>query len=122
MADVPETRFAKTDNGDHIAYQVVGQGPLDVLVVRSSNFPIDMMWEEPHLDRFLDRLSTFCRHIWFDPRGCGSSDRIAPDEGRLAESWMDDMVAVLDACGVERAAVIGLGAPWTLLFAATYPQ
>ncbi|HTU38931.1 MAG TPA: adenylate/guanylate cyclase domain-containing protein [Acidimicrobiales bacterium] len=122
MADVPETRFAQTDDGDHIAYQVIGQGPLDVLVVRSFHFPIDMMWEEPRLVRFLDRLSTFCRHIWFDPRGSGASDRIAPAEGRLSESIMDDMVAVLNACGIGRAAVLGFSVPQSLLFAATHPQ
>jgi class 3 adenylate cyclase len=122
VTKIPETRYAETVDGAHVAYQVVGHGPLDVLVVRSLQFPIDMMWEEPRLVRFLDRLSTFCRHIWFDPRGSGASDRIAPEEGRLSESMMDDMVAVLDACGVERAAVIGLAATQTLLFAATHPR
>jgi len=122
VTEIPETRYAETIGGAHVAYQVVGDGPLDVLVVRSFHFPIDMMWEEPRLVRFLERLSTFCRHIWFDPRGTGASDRIAPDEGRLSESLMDDMVAVLDACGVERAAVIGFLAPSPLLFGATHPQ
>lgn len=122
MAEVPETRYAETADGAHVAYQVVGQGPLDLLVVRSLHFPIDMMWEEPHLVRFLDRLSTFCRHIWFDPRGSGASDRIAPEEGRLSESMMDDMVAVLDAVESERAAVIGLAVPQPLLFVATHPK
>jgi class 3 adenylate cyclase len=122
VTEICETKYAQTADGAHVAYQVVGHGPLDVLVVRSFNFPIDMMWEEPHLVRFLDRLSTFCRHIWFDPRGTGASDRIAPEEGRLSESMVDDMVAVLDAVESERAAVIGLAAPQALLFAATHPE
>ena len=118
---IPETNYAQTVDGTNIAYQVVGGGPIDVLVATGNHFPIDMMWEEPHLVRFLDRLSTFCRHIWFDPRGTGASDRIASEEGRLSESMVDDMVAVLDAVGSEQAAVIGLQAPQPLLFAATHP-
>jgi class 3 adenylate cyclase len=116
-----ETRYAQTVDGTHIAYQVVGEGPIDVLVATGNHFPIDMMWEEPHLVRFLERMSTFSRHIWFDPRGTGASDRITPDEGRLAESMVDDMVAVLDAVGSERTAIMGLQAPQPLLFAATHP-
>ena len=121
MDTIPETKYAQTADGTHIAYQVVGGGPVDVLVTRGNHFPIDMMWEEPHLVRFLDRLSTFCRHIWFDPRGTGASDRIASEEGRLSESMVDDMVAVLDAVGSEQAALIGLQAPQPMLFAATHP-
>ncbi len=121
MDTIPETKYAQTADGTHIAYQVVGGGPIDVLVARGNHYPIDMMWEEPHLVRFLDRLSTFCRHIWFDPRGTGASDRIASEEGRLSESMVDDMMTVLDAVGSEQAAVLGLQAPQPLLFAATHP-
>lgn len=122
MTPIPETQFALTNDGSHVAYQVVGDGPLDVLVCRSIHFPIDMMWEEPRLVRFLDRLSTFCRHIWFDPRGTGASDRIAPEEGRLSEAMADDMMAVMNAAGSEQAALIGLAAPQPLLFAAAHPR
>ncbi len=101
---------------------MIGDGPIDILVARSLDFPIDMMWEEQRLVRFLGRLSSFSRHIWFDPRGTGASDRIAPEEGRLSESMVDDMVAVLDAVGCERAVVMGLGAPQPLLFAASQPR
>lgn len=121
MTSIPETQFALTNDGSHVAYQVIGDGRIDVLVTRSIHFPIDMMWEEPRLVRFLDRLSTFCRHIWFDPRGTGASDRIAPEEGRLSESIADDMMAVMNAVGSEQAALIGLAAPQPLLFAAAYP-
>ena len=72
--DVPETRFAQTPDGRHVAYQVVGSGPIDVLITRPTAFGVDMMWEEPRLAHFLHGLSAFCRHIWFDPRGVGSSD------------------------------------------------
>lgn len=122
VTKVPETKFAQTAGDAHVAYQVVGNGPIDLLVVRTLHFPIDMMWEEPRLIRFLDRLSSFSRHIWFDPRGTGASDRITPEEGHLSESMVDDMVAVLDDLKCERVAVIGLGAPQALLFAAAHPQ
>ena len=89
---------------------------------QATYFPVDMMWYEPRLVRFLNRMSLFARHIWFDPRGMGSSDRIHHEEGRLLESVVDDMVAVLDAIDCARAAVLGLGVPISLLFAATHPH
>ena len=122
MADVPETRYAKTAAGGHVAYQVVGAGPIDVLVNRPTSFPVDLMWEEPRLAYFLNRLSSFSRHIWFDPRGTGASDWIPHSEGRLLESVVDDMVAVLSEVGCERVALLGLVIPIGLLFAATHPE
>ena len=122
VTNTPETKFAQTGDGAHVAYQMLGDGPVDILVARSLHFPIDMMGEEQRLARFLGRLSTFSRHIWFDPRGTGASDGIASEDGRLTESMVDDMVAVLDAVGCERAVVMGLGAPQPLLFAATQPR
>ena len=114
--------YAAVENGARVAYQVVGDGPLDVLVIRPPAFPVDMMWDEPRVVRFLDRLSRFCRHIWFDPRGSGASDSISHGEGRLVESFDDDIVAVLDAVGSERVAVLGLSVPVGLVFAATHPD
>ncbi len=77
---------------------------------------------EPRLVRFLNGLSSFSRHIWFDLRGSGSSDAIAPVEGRLVESTVDDMIAVLDALGCKRVVVLGtLGLP-ALQFAASHPE
>jgi class 3 adenylate cyclase len=122
MADLPETRYARTAGGGQVAYQVVGDGPIDVLVNRATIFPIDLMWDEPRLVHFLNRLSSFSRHIWFDPRGTGASDWIPHSEGRLLESLIDDMVAVLDQVGCERVALLGLGVPPGLLFAATHPE
>jgi class 3 adenylate cyclase/pimeloyl-ACP methyl ester carboxylesterase len=122
VADAPATRYAKTAGGGHVAYQLVGDGPIDVLVNRHLFFPVDLMWDEPRLVHFLNRLSSFCRHIWFDPRGTGASDWIPHAEGRLVESIVDDMVAVLDAVGCERVALLGLGPPLGLMFAATHPE
>src|SRR5262245_43321581 len=79
------------------------------------------MWDEPRFVRFLNGLSSFSRHIWFDPRGAGSSDAIEAVEGRLIESVVDDMIAVLDECGCERVVVLTAGTP-ALQFAATHPE
>jgi len=122
VAEVVETKFAKTASGGQVAYQVVGDGPIDVLVTRFSVFPIDLMWEEPRLAHFLNRLSSFCRHIWFDTRGTGASDSIPHAEGRLSETVLDDMVAVVDEVGCERVALLALGVPVALLFAAMHPE
>jgi class 3 adenylate cyclase len=121
VRDVPETRYATVEGGGQVAYQAVGDGPVDVLVNRSF-FPVDMMWEEPRVARFLDRLSSFCRHVWFDPRGTGASDSIPQEEGRMTESFVDDMLAVVDDVGCERVAVLGLSAPVGVVFAATHPD
>jgi class 3 adenylate cyclase len=120
VAEVPETRFAETPLG-RIAYQVVGDGPIDVLVTHSPVFPIDHMWDEPSLVRFLDRLSSFSRHVWFDPRGRGASDPLPHVEERFAEAMVDDMLALLDHLGWEHAAVIG-DVPPSVLFAASHPE
>jgi pimeloyl-ACP methyl ester carboxylesterase len=122
VADVPETRYAKAAAGGHVAHQVVGSGAIDVLVV-DPMFPVDFIWDEPRFVYFLNRLSSFCRHIWFDQRGTGASDGITHADARLAESFVDDMVAVLDAVDVERVAVLDLaGLSVGLLFAATHPD
>ncbi len=122
VAGVPPTQFARVADGSQVAYQVVGDGPVDVLVSRATYFPIDMMWEQPRLLKFLNRLSKFSRHIWFDPRGTGASDASHHDEDRLLETVVDDMVAVLDAVGCQQAALLALAVPIPLLFAATHPD
>jgi class 3 adenylate cyclase len=119
--EVPPTCYAETDRGA-IAYQVVGDGPIDVLVNRQIDAPIDLMWDEPRHASFLNRLSSFSRHIWFDPRGTGASDWIPHSEGRLLESVVDDTVAVLNAVGCDRAALLSLTVTTGLLFAATHPE
>jgi class 3 adenylate cyclase len=120
VAEVPETKFAETPGG-RIAYQVVGDGPIDVLVSHAPMFPIDLMWDEPRLVRFLERLSSFSRHVWFDPRGRGASDPLPHDEERFAEAIADDMLALLDHLGWEQVALVGDMQP-QILFAASHPE
>jgi pimeloyl-ACP methyl ester carboxylesterase len=120
---IPETRYAKTADGVHIAYQVVGDGPVDLVVVMGWTSHIEMLWEEPSLARFLRRLASFSRLILFDKRGTGLSDRVPEDRLPSLEIRMDDARAVMDAAGSERAVVFGIseGGPMATLFAATYP-
>ncbi len=116
----PETRYAKS--GDvNIAYQVVGKGPPDLVLVPGWMSNIDVFWEEPAIDRFFNRLASFARLILFDKRGTGLSDRVS-DMPSL-EVRMDDVRAVMDAVHSERAALFGYseGGPMCALFAATYP-
>ena len=121
MAEIPETRLADTDVG-RIAYQIVGDRGVDLLVAHPWAFPIDLMWDEPTLAQFLGRLSTFSRAIWFDPRGRGASDPVPHIEDRLAESVADDMLALVDHLGCEQVAVLSLGNPAGILFAAAHPE
>ena len=116
-----ETGYAPGVDGSSIAYQVVGDGPVDVLAVHPGFFPIDLMWDEPSLVDFVTRLSSFSRNIWFDPRGRGASHRPGRADATVMEAITDDMVSVLDHLGLDRVAVLGLGGP-ALLFAASYPE
>ena len=117
----PETRYAKS-GAVSIAYQVVGDGPFDLVFAPGSVSNLEFGWEEPTLERFYQRLASFCRLIIFDKRGTGVSDRVSgvPD----LETRMDDVRAIMDAVGSERAAVLGYseGAAMAALFAATYPE
>jgi pimeloyl-ACP methyl ester carboxylesterase len=120
MTTVPTTRYARS--GDvHIAYQVVGEGPQDLVLVPGWVSHIEYAWEDPSFSHFLSRLASFSRLILLDRRGTGLSDRV-PDLPTL-EQRMDDVRAVMDAAGSERAAVFGIseGGPMCLMFAATYP-
>jgi pimeloyl-ACP methyl ester carboxylesterase len=119
----PETRYAKS--GDvNIAYQVVGDGPLDLVLVHGWVQSFDPGWEIEPIERFYRRLASFSRLILFDKRGTGLSDRVALDDLPSLETRMDDMRAVLDAVGSNRAAVLGHseGGSMCALFAATYPE
>jgi pimeloyl-ACP methyl ester carboxylesterase len=116
----PETRYARS--GDvNIAYQVVGDGPRDLVFVPGWASNIEMFWEEPSVVRFFARLASFTRLILFDKRGTGLSDRVS-DMPNL-ETRMDDVRAVMDAVDSSRAALFGNseGGPMCALFAATYP-
>ena len=123
MPDVPETRFAKVGD-DRVAYQVLGDGPVDLMYCGGSSEPIDWRWEYPPSARFLGRVASFSRLIAFDRRGTGASDA-APVEGAASwETWAEDARAVLDAVGSQRAVIWGAadGGPTAVLFAATQPQ
>jgi pimeloyl-ACP methyl ester carboxylesterase len=107
----PRTQYAHS--GDiNIAYQVVGEGPLDILLVPGWLSQVEHMWEEPSVERLFNRLASFGRLIAFDRRGCGLSDRLS--EPPTLEEEVQDVVAVLDAAGSERAALIGYAAGGTL--------
>ena len=121
MTNFPETRYADTRNG-RVAYQVIGDGPVDLLVFHPPLCPVDLMWDEPMLMRFLERLSTFSRSIWFDPRGRGASDPLPHVEDRFAESASDDMLGLVDHLDIEQVAVFGLGLGPAVLFAASHPE
>ena len=122
--DLPETRYAKTADDVHIAYQAVGDGPVDILFVLGWVTHIERMWTEPRFARFFTRLSSFSRVMVFDKRGVGLSDRVPEDRLPSLEVRMDDARAVMDAVGSERAVVLGVseGGPMAMLFAATYPE
>ncbi len=117
----PETRYAQS-GGVNIAYQVIGDGPFDLVFVPGFVSHLDLQWAEPRVARFLDKLASFSRLIMFDKRGTGLSDPVAAPAP--LEDRMDDVRAVMDAAGSERAALFGLseGGPMSVLFAATYPE
>jgi pimeloyl-ACP methyl ester carboxylesterase/class 3 adenylate cyclase len=119
----PETRFASA--GDvNIAYQVVGEGPVDLVWAWGLASNIEVFWEEPSYAAFLRRLAQFARVLLFDRRGCGASDRHGGTVTATLEERMDDVVAVLDAAGSERASVFGIseGGNLAALLAATHPN
>jgi class 3 adenylate cyclase len=119
----PQTRYAKSA-GVHIAYQVVGEGPVDLVLVHGWISHLEHQWEEPLLARFLQRLASFSRLILFDKRGTGLSDRVAESALPTLEQRMDDVRAVMDAVGCARAGLLGIaeGGPMSVLFSATYPE
>ncbi len=119
-----ETRYAQ--NGDvHLAFQVEGKGPLEVLELSNgTNISIDETSEEPHWERYVQRLTTFSRLIRFDLRGVGLSDPLSMSETPTLESTVDDALAVLDAAGATRVALFGpaFGGAVAMMLAATHPQ
>ncbi len=120
---VPETRYARS--GDfHIAYQTLGHGPPDLLFVHGWISHIEHLWEEPRMARFLHGLASFSRLILLDKRGTGLSDPVPHDRLPTLEERMDDVQAVLDAVGSERAALFGTSeaGALNLLYAATHPE
>jgi class 3 adenylate cyclase len=119
----PETKYAKSADVN-IAYQTVGEGPFDLVFVMGWVSHIEYFWDEPSFAHFLDRLASFSRLILFDKRGTGLSDRVPDHQLPTIEQRMDDVRAVMDAAGSERAALFGVseGGPMCAVFAATYPE
>jgi pimeloyl-ACP methyl ester carboxylesterase len=117
----PETRYARS--GDtHIAYQVFGEGDLDLVLVNGFVTHVELVWDYEPAARYLEGLASFARVIAFDRRGSGLSDPVV--DAPTLEERMDDVRAVMDAAGSERAALLGVseGVPMSILFAATYPE
>ena len=115
---VSEVRYARS--GDvNIAYRVAGEGPFDVVFVPGTMSNVELAWEVPFLRALFERTASFARLIVFDKRGTGMSD--AADAGTPLEVRMDDVRAVMDAVGSQRAAVFGVseGGNMTVVFAAT---
>ena len=119
---IPATRYAESD-GASIAYQVLGDGPIEVVMVPGFGSHLERAWELPRLAHFYHRLSSFSRLILLDKRGTGLSDRVSPEALPGIEQRKEDLKAVMDDVGVERASLIGHsdGGPLAILFAATYP-
>ena len=121
MGVKPETRYARS--GDvSIAYQVVGDGPFDLVYVPGAVSNVELIWEDPARAAFFGRLASFSRLILFDKRGTGLSDRVSGIAN--LETRMDDVRAVMDAASSQRAVLVGAseGGPMSALFAATYPE
>ena len=122
--DVPTTQYATTRDGLHIAYQVYGDGPVDILYTGVHWWHLEFQWTEPHWRRFLERLGGIGRVILFDKRGTGLSDRVPPDDLPTLEQRVDDLVTVLDAADAPRAVVYGgtYGAQLAIAMAAMFPE
>ncbi len=122
--EIPETRYAKTVDGVHIAYQVLGDGPVDLVYLAPWLSHLELNWQEPRNVRFLRRMASFSRLLLFDRRGNGMSDPVPLDAPPGLELRMDDARAVMDEVGSERAILYGASESGALsaLFAATYPD
>ena len=122
--DVPEIYYAKAGDGAHVAYQVFGTGDLDIVWPGPAFSNIELQWGEPLFSRFMRRLGSLARVVYFDPRGVGLSDPVSEDRRPTLESRMTDCLVVMEAIGSERAAVVGFDSsgPLAMLFAATHPD
>ena len=124
-ASIPVPRVSYAQSGSvNIAYQVVGSGPIDLVFVMGWVSHLEYFWNEPSFARFLGRLASMARLILFDKRGTGLSDPVPVAQLPTLEQRLDDVRAVMEAAGSERAALLGVseGGPLCSLFAATYPE
>ncbi|MGH9024779.1 MAG: adenylate/guanylate cyclase domain-containing protein [Acidimicrobiia bacterium] len=119
----PEVAYARIEHAA-VAYQVVGDGPLDVVFLPEWVNNLEMQWQDPKLARFPTRLASFARVVMLNTRGIGLSDPLPHNQSPTVERWMDDITAVMDAVGSRRAALLGtgIGGSLALVFAATYPE
>jgi pimeloyl-ACP methyl ester carboxylesterase len=117
----PPTQYAKSGDAS-VAYQVVGEGPIDLVLVLGFATHLELQWESPPFARFFERITSFSRLIIFDKRGTGLSDPVT--EAPTLEQRIDDVRAVMDAAGSDQAALLGIseGGPMSALFAATHPD
>jgi pimeloyl-ACP methyl ester carboxylesterase/class 3 adenylate cyclase len=122
--ETPETRYSRSADGVHIAYQVLGDADLDIVLSPGFVSHLEHSWEDPSMARFLRRLASFSRLIVFDKRGTGMSDRTPDDRPGLLEDRVNDIATLMDTVGSERAAIMGLSETGAvaLLFAATHPE
>jgi class 3 adenylate cyclase len=122
MTTIPQTRYVRSSGDARIAYQVSGDGPLDLVFVSGFVSNVEGYWEDPAFAHIFERLGSFARLATFDKRGQGFSDR--PPDPPTLEQTMDDIGAVMDAVGMEQAALFGVseGGPATALFAASHPD
>jgi class 3 adenylate cyclase len=123
VAVIPETRFAIVGD-DRVAYQVFGEGSLDLVLMLGYGVAIDCLWEYAPMAEMLNRLASFCRVVVFDRRGSGGSDPLPIDGLASWEYWAEDTTVVMDAVGSESAAFVAAGdlGPLAMLFAATRPE
>jgi pimeloyl-ACP methyl ester carboxylesterase len=121
---LPETQYARSFDGTHIAYQVIGEAELDIVLSLGFVSHVEHSWEDPSMARFLRRLGSFSRLIVFDKRGTGMSDRGPDDRPGLFEDRVEDIAARMDEVGSKRAVIVGASETGAvaLLFAATYPE
>jgi len=119
-----QTRYAKTVDGVHIAYQVVGAGDVDLVLLQDWTYPLEGRWDEPVLAGPTERLASFSRLLSFDRRGIGLSDPVGLFDMSTPEHWMTDLQAAMDATGMERAVIVGAndGSQIAQLFAAACPD
>ena len=119
----PDTIYAEGPEG-LVAYQVFGEGPLDVVFATPFTWNIEVMWEEPRIERFLRRLASFSRVIIFDQRGTGVSDPVPLGALPTIEEWTDDIRVVLDAAGIDQAAIVAANenSMMGIVFAASHPE
>jgi class 3 adenylate cyclase/pimeloyl-ACP methyl ester carboxylesterase len=122
--EIPETRYAKTSDGVHIAYQTLGNGPIDFVYVGPWVTHLEYRWELPQYASYLRRIASFSRLILFDKRGIGMSDPVPADQLPGLETRMGDLRAVMDEVGSERAVIYGASesGALALVFTATYPE